>query len=206
MWFTALTWYLSNGIIIPWQKWLNWNFCGLCKECVICYTLTNSSHRAVLLEKLIVVQLVINFPPLWNPVINNSVQCAHSSPLTYVLIQTNPLHILPFCFLKIQFNDTLSAVPSPCAHHMFRQHTGIQVHYITTGMHMKSWKQQYTCDCVQLTASFADGIRKLRPKRCKEKLRYFFKKLYCICCKLLWNKIYFFCTFIGILNSDFFSG
>jgi hypothetical protein len=67
---------------------------------------------------------------------------------------------------------------------------------------------QYTRGCVQLTASFTDGIRKIIDQRnkCKEKLEYFFQKLYCICCMLLWNKIYFFCPFKGILNGEFISG
>ena len=82
---------------------------------------------AVLLEKLIVVQLVTNFPPLWNPVINNSVHM--SSPMICILTQINPLHILPFCFLKIHFHDIRSAVPCPMCYHIFRPHTGALHHH-----------------------------------------------------------------------------
>jgi len=81
-------------------------------------------------------------------------------------------------------------------YHIFRPHTGALHHH------------RYANEEVQLTASFTDGIRKIidQRKKCKEKLGYFFQKLYCICCMLLWNKTYFFFPFIGILNSDFISG
>jgi hypothetical protein len=140
--------------------------------CIICSTLTISSHRAALLEKLTVVQLMTNFPPLWNPEIYN---CVHmSSALICILIQMNPLHILPFCFFKIHFNVILSAVP--CA---------ICLPYFQTTQRCIMWPQickwrgagYSTRGCVQLTVFVADGIRKLtgQRKKCK-KLGVFLQK------------------------------